>query len=74
MNDLSVLGQMLPFLIPVLIIEIILIVICLRDLIRRKEVLGGNKLLWVIVIVFVQIIGAVLYLTIGRKETPVDGD
>ena len=66
--------SMLPLILPVLVIEIVLIVICLRDLVKRKEVLGGNKVVWAVVIIFVQIIGAVLYLTIGRKESPVDSD
>ncbi len=74
MKDLSILQQMLPFLVPLLILEIVLIVIALRDLISRKEVLGGNKLVWVLVIIFFSLIGSVLYLIIGRKEPPVDSD
>jgi branched-subunit amino acid transport protein AzlD len=68
------LMSMLPLLLPIIILELVLIVVCLRDLVKRKEVLGGNKVVWALVIIFVQIIGAALYLFIGRKESPVDGD
>ena len=74
MENADTLTQILPALIPLLIIEVVLWVIALRDLSKRKQVLGGNKLLWALIIIFIQIIGAVLYLIIGRKETPIDGD
>lgn len=60
--------EMIPLLIPLLVIQLVLIGIALRDLVRRKRVKGGNKLLWGLVIVFIQYIGPILYLTIGREE------
>lgn len=74
MDDFQVIKDMLPFLIPLLILELSLIVVCLRDLIRRKEVRGGNKLVWALAIIFIQLIGPALYLFLGRKESPVDSD
>jgi len=66
--DLGEIRAMIPLLIPLVVIQLILIGITLRDLVRRKQVKGGNKLVWGLVIVFIQYIGPILYLIIGREE------
>ena len=53
---------------PIAVIQLVLIFIALRDLIGRQST-NGPKLLWVLVIVIFGLIGPVLYLTIGRKDT-----
>ncbi len=65
---LSEIREMIPLLIPLVVIQLVLIGIALRDLVRRKRVKGGNKLVWGLVIVFIQYIGPILYLIIGREE------
>ena len=69
----ELIKDMLPFLIPLIVIELVLVVIALVDLIKRPQV-RGNKLVWVLIIVFVEIIGPILYLALGRKERVVDSD
>jgi hypothetical protein len=64
----------LPFLVPVFLLEVGLMVFALVDLVRRKRVRGDNKVLWAILIVLVQIMGPILYLVLGRKEEAVDSD
>jgi len=59
--------QMLPLLIPVVIIEIILLVAALLDL-NKQTATRGPKWVWVIVIVLIQIIGPIVYFVLGRKE------
>ena len=66
--DLGEIRAMIPLLIPLVVIQLVLIGITLRDLVRRKRVKGGNKLVWGLVIVFIQYIGPILYLIIGREE------
>jgi len=66
--------EMLPFLIPLVIIEVVLLVVALVDLVKREYVRGGNKIVWVLVIVLVNIIGPIIYLTVGRQERPRDSD
>ena len=68
MNDLAILGEMLPFIIPLVVIELGLMVFALVDLIRRDVVKGGRKLPWGIVIVIFAIIGPIVYLLIGRED------
>ena len=73
-DEFQLLKDMLPFLIPLVIIELALLVIALVDLIRRENVRGDSKVVWAIVIVIFGIIGPVVYFLFGRKENPIDGD
>jgi hypothetical protein len=67
-------AKVLPFLIPLVVIQIALMVVALLDLLNRKRVKGGSKLVWGLVIVLVNTIGPIVYLLAGREEGPVDGD
>jgi len=40
----------------------------LIDLSKRKNVTGDNKLLWALLIIFINTIGPIIYFIIGRKE------
>jgi hypothetical protein len=64
MNELV---EYVPFLIPLFIVQIILIVVALFDLLNRQST-RGPKWVWVLVILFVNIIGPIIYLVIGREE------
>ena len=59
--------QLLPFLIPILLLQLVLIVVALIDLARRERT-RGPKWLWVLIIVFVNLIGPILYFVVGREE------
>jgi hypothetical protein len=74
MEQLNVIKGMLPLLIPVVLIELVLLIIALVDLVKREYVRGGNKIVWVLIIVFVSMIGPIVYLLIGRQEKPIDSD
>jgi len=60
--------QLIALLAPLVVIEIGLMVFALQDLIRRRRVVGGNKWVWGLVIVFFNLIGPIVYLLAGRKE------
>ena len=61
--------QLLLLITPIVIVEIVLIVIALRDLLRPdRRVRGDSKLLWGIVIVFISLLGPIIYLVAGRRE------
>ena len=74
MKELDTIVQMLPYLVPLIILEVILLVVSLVDLAKRKHVTGGNKIIWALVTVCIQLIGPVIYLVLGRKEESVDSD
>jgi hypothetical protein len=62
-------SQVLLLLLPVIAIQLGLIVLALRDLLRpERQVRGDSKLLWGLVIVIVNIIGPLLYFAVGRRE------
>ncbi len=61
-------SEMLPALIPVVVIELGLIVLALRDLVRRDRVRFDNKLVWGAIIVVFGLIGPLAYFTLGREE------
>ena len=66
--------KMLPYLVPFIILEGILLVVSLVDLAKRPCVPGGNKIVWILVIVGLQAIGPIIYLVAGRKEENVESD
>ncbi|UCG23540.1 MAG: PLDc_N domain-containing protein [Chloroflexota bacterium] len=66
-NDFQELSQYVPLLIPLLIIQLGLVVIALWDLIRREQT-RGPKWVWVLVIFFINFIGPIIYLVVGRED------
>ena len=65
--NLDQLQDVLPLLIPIVLIQLALVVYALLDLIRRPKT-KGPKWLWVIIILFLNLIGPIIYLIIGRDE------
>jgi hypothetical protein len=62
-------AQILLLLSPIIVIELVLIVVALRDLLRPERLVrGDSKLMWGILIVFIGLLGPLLYLTVGRRE------
>lgn len=62
------LRELIPLLIPILIIQLILIVVALLDLSRRTNT-NGPRWLWVIIIIFLNMLGPILYFLVGREES-----
>jgi hypothetical protein len=58
----------LLLIIPLVLIQLTLMVICLVDLARREKVKGLPKWAWAIIIVLGELIGPVVYLVVGRVE------
>jgi len=59
--------EFIPFLVPVLVIQLALLVTALVDLIRRPHT-RGPKWAWALVILFINIIGPIVYFTFGRVD------
>ena len=60
---------LIALLIPLIVIQLALLVAALYDLTRPgRRVKGDNKVVWVVIIVFVQVLGPILYFLAGREE------
>jgi hypothetical protein len=62
-----ILRQLLPFLIPILLLQLALIVVALIDLARRERT-RGPKWAWVLIILLINFIGPIVYFVLGREE------
>jgi hypothetical protein len=60
-------NQIIPFLIPIIILQLLLIVVALRDLINRERT-NGPKWMWALVILLFEIFGPIIYLLVGRED------
>jgi hypothetical protein len=68
-NDLKP-EQIVALLVPIVAIQLGLMIAALIDLERdERRVRGGSKLVWILIIVFVNLIGPILYFTVGREES-----
>lgn len=67
-NNFDFLRQYLPLLLPLLLIQLALMAAALFDLWRRQQT-NGPKWVWVLVILFVNIIGPIIYFVVGRDDT-----
>jgi hypothetical protein len=60
--------DLLPVLIPFIIIELILLIVSLTHVIRHNHYRFGNRLFWILVILLFQFIGPILYFVLGKEE------
>ena len=65
---MSELNTYMPFIIPLAIIEVALLVASLIHIFTHKNYRIGNRVIWVIICACINIIGPVLYFCIGRGE------
>ena len=62
------LSELLPLLAPLFLLQVGLLALALRDLIRRERVRFDNKLIWGAIIVLFGLIGPLAYFTLGRED------
>ena len=68
-NVINQLGDVLPFLIPLVIVEFVLLFVTLRHILTHRTYKRGNRILWlVVVIVGMEFIGPVLYFLLGKED------
>ena len=58
----------LPFLIPVAVLELALAVTALIHVLRHRTYRFGNRVLWVVVVLVLEIVGPLLYFAFGRED------
>lgn len=70
LNDLKDIDIMafLPIILPVIAVGALLVFIAFIDLYRHRKT-RKNVLVWTFIILFVNILGHILYFVIGRKDS-----
>ena len=67
MNDIP--GELLLLAIPLVVLQVGLTILGLWDLTRPgRHVRGDSRLVWGLIIVFVNILGPLIYFAVGREE------
>ncbi|WHY75676.1 PLD nuclease N-terminal domain-containing protein [Neobacillus sp. WH10] len=64
---MDTLVRYLPIIAPILIIQLILLIVSIIDLVKIEKT-NGPKWLWALIILFINIIGPILYFVIGRRS------
>ena len=67
MQELHEFKEILPYFAPVILLSLGLEVIALIDLYRRERT-NGPKWVWLLVILFVNLFGSIIYFVAGRRE------
>lgn len=57
-----------PLLLPLLLVELALAVTALVHVLRHPHYRFGNKALWIVLVLVVQIIGPIVYFVFGKGE------
>lgn len=61
--------ELLPFLIPLIIVELALLAVTLRHILTHENYKRGSRGLWVAVaIIGMQFIGPILYFLLGKED------
>ncbi|OME71567.1 transcriptional regulator [Paenibacillus sp. FSL A5-0031] len=67
MNNQIELSDILPIIAPIIVIQLILMVIALV-MCAKAESTRGPKLMWVLIIIFVNIFGPIAFFIAGRRN------
>jgi hypothetical protein len=65
---MDTLIKYLPVLLPIIILELSLAIFSFIHVLRHPHYKFGNKIVWCIIVLFVQFIGPIVYFIFGRGE------
>ncbi len=60
--------QLLPFIIPIVLLQLILMIVALVDLSKRERVRWLPKWAWALIIILGELLGPIVYFILGREE------
>lgn len=67
MNDFADIQEYLPFLIPLIVLQVALTITALIMLIKQDQIQYLNKLVWAIIILVFSLIGPILYFVMEKR-------
>lgn len=68
MKNFDIFIEYLPFLAPLIILELILSIAALVHVIKHPQYRFGNQVMWILIVLFLQLIGPIIYFTLGRGD------
>ena len=69
MNDLATLKEFLPFIIPLVIVQFVLLGYTIYHILTHEHYKRGNRTIWMIIaIVGMNYVGPILYFILGKEE------
>ncbi len=68
LTPLERLMQILPYIVPIVLLELILLVVAVVDLIRRERTRYLPKWAWALIVIIIQLFGPIAYFILGREE------
>lgn len=66
-GSLDTIMRLLPLLIPLVLVQLGLMIFALIDLLKQPT-LRGPKWLWVLIVIFVNIVGPILYFVLAKRD------
>ncbi|GKV63902.1 MULTISPECIES: PLDc N-terminal domain-containing protein [unclassified Sporosarcina] len=67
-KDFDLLIEYLPFLAPLIVLQIGLAIFSAVHVIRHPHYRFGNQVMWLLVVLFLQFIGPLVYFVFGRGD------
>ena len=67
-NSFEDIKEYLPFLIPIAVLQLGLMLAALISILKHKKYKTGNRALWLVISLLVSIIGPILYFALGKTE------
>ena len=68
MNNFDFLKENLPIFVPLVILELILMITAVRHVLKHPHYRIGNRAVWLLIVILIQIIGPVIYFVFGKEE------
>lgn len=65
---MEILREYAVILVPIIIVEMALMLTALIHVLKHKKYKFGSQVLWIVIVVFFQIIGPIVYFVFGRGE------
>ncbi|NBI91986.1 hypothetical protein D3Z45_15770 [Lachnospiraceae bacterium] len=65
---MNTLFEILPLLVPVLLIDIALAVTAVRHVLQHPRYRFGNKTMWLVIVVVLLLFGPIIYFVFGKGE------
>jgi hypothetical protein len=65
---MEIMKEYWPFLVPLILAEFVLMATALVHVLRHPNYKFGSRALWIPVVLFVQILGPIVYFVFGRGD------